>query len=116
MMIEMMKKNKRSYFKLVEDRKHKARVRNLLKYIPKQTKLIKFLIDNKADEGFIEGLKLSSTHTRKRVFNYECRVDTINLGFVWSATEEGYDYWYMLNYKFIEEYRGDNEQPRTNLC
>lgn len=108
-MIEMMKKNKRSYFKLVEYRKHKVRVRKLLKYIPKQTKLIKFLIDNNADEGFIKGLNTSSRSNRNRVFNIEYTYDSICCSFTWSSTVEGSIYWNTLNNKFNKIIRGDDE-------
>ena len=109
MMIEMMKKNKRSYFKLVEYIKHKARVRKLLKYIPKQTKLIKFLIDNKADVGFIKALNKYSKGYRERVYMLEDTYDTICGSFNWDSTVEGHSYWDTLNDEFNKIMRGDNE-------
>ena len=109
MMIEMMKKNKRSYFKLVEYIKHKARVRKLLKYIPKQTKLIKFLIDNNADEGFIKALNNASKHSRERVYRYDDKYDSLCYSFSWSSTVEGHSYWDTLNDEFNKIMRGDNE-------
>ena len=116
MMIEMKKKNKRSCFKVVEDRKHKARVRNILKYMPNQPKLIQFLIDNKADEGFIKALNKAGKYTRVRVYSLVDIYDSICHSFSWSSTVEGSDYWSKLNDEFNKIIRGDNEQPRTNLC
>ena len=109
MMIEMMKKNKRSYFKLVEYIKHKARVRKLLNYIPKQTKLIKFLIDNNADEGFIKALNIASKYSRERAYRYEDIYDSLCSSFTWRSTVEGPSYWDTLNDKFNKIMRGDNE-------
>ena len=109
MMIEMMKKNKRSYFKLVEYIKHKVRVRKLLKYIPKQTKLIKFWIDNKADVGFIKALNKSSKNTRERAHRLEDNYDSLCSSFTWSSTVEGHSYWDTLNDEFNKIMRGDNE-------
>ena len=69
--MKMKKKNKRSYFRKVENRKDKNRRNNLLKYIPKQPKLIQFLIDNEADEGFIKALNRASKYSRERVYRLE---------------------------------------------
>lgn len=112
----MKKKNKRSYFRKVENRKDRNRRNNLLKYIPKQPKLIQFLIDNEADEGFIEGLKSTSKYHRKRIGTITDRYDILCSSFTWSSTVEGSYYWAKLNDEFNKIIRGDNEQPRTNLC
>ena len=112
----MKKKNKRSYFKLAEDKKYKIRRRKLCGYIPNQPKLIKFLIDNKADEGFIKALNRASKYCRERVYRLEDIYDSICHSFKWSSTKEGSVYWSQLNEGFNEIMRGDNEQPRTNLC
>ena len=108
MMIEMKKKNKRSYFKVVEDRKHKARVSNLLKYIPNQPKLIQFLIDNEADEGFIKGLQNTTATSRRNTLNREDKRSSICSSFTWRDTKEGHSYWDELNDKFNEWFK-DNQ-------
>lgn len=116
MMIEMMKKNKRSYFKLEEDRKYRIRRRKLCTYIPKQPKLIKFLIDNEADVSFIKALNKDGKYTIERIYRLEDIYDSLCYSFPWSSTVEGYKYWSKLNDEFNKIIRGDNEQPRTNLC
>lgn len=107
MMIEMKKKNKRSYFKVVEDRKHKARVINILKYIPNQPKLLQFLIDNKADEGFIKALNIAGKYSRERVYRLEDIYDSIFQSFNWGSTVEGHNYWSKLNDEFNKIIKGN---------
>lgn len=93
----MKNKNKRSYFRKVENRKDKNRRNNLLKYIPKQPKLIQFLIDNEADEGFIKGLQNTTATSRRNTLNREDKHSSICSSFTWRGTKEGHDYWSELN-------------------
>ena len=103
--MKMKKKNKRSYFRKVENRKYKNRRNKLLKYIPKQPKLIQFLIDNEADEGFIKGLQLTTSFSRRRAFIREDIHDSICSSFTWASTKEGHYYWSNLQDRFMEWYR-----------
>ena len=104
----MRKKNKRSYFRKVKNRKDKNRRNNLLKYIPKQPKLIQFLIDNEADEGFIKGLQNTTTVSRRITLNKEDKRSSICDSFTWRGTKEGHSYWDELNDKFNEWFK-DNK-------
>lgn len=97
----MKKKNKRSYFRKVENK----RVTNLFKYIPKQPKLIQFLIDNEADEKYIKGLQTTSSYSRSKTFIREDIHDSISDSFTWSCTKEGHDYWSNLQDRFIDWFR-----------
>lgn len=106
--MKMKKKSKRSYFRKVENRKDKNRRNNLLKYIPKQPKLIQFLIDNEADEGFIKGLQNTTAISRRNTFNREDKPYSICNSFTWRCTKEGNSYWDELNDKFNEWFK-DNQ-------
>ena len=75
--MKMKKKNKRSYFRRTENRKEIVIRNNLLKYIPKQPKLVKFLIDNETDVNFIKGLQTASNITRKQALIREDKYDSI---------------------------------------
>lgn len=96
----MKKKNKRSYFRKVENRKENKRETNLLKHIPKQPKLIQFLIDNEADEGFIKGVQTTSPISRRSTLSREDEYSSICSSFTWASTKEGYAYWGELDAKF----------------
>lgn len=96
----MKKKNKRSYFRKVENRKDKNIRNNLLKYIPKQPKLIQFLIDNEAYEGFIKALNSNSKYSRERIYSLEDIYDSICYSFTWNSTVEGHNHWSKLNDEF----------------
>lgn len=104
----MKKKNKRSYFRITENRKDIIRRRKLLKYIPKQTKLIQFLIDNEADEGFIKGLQTTTALSRRLSFSSEDEYNSICGSFTWFRTKEGYNYWRDLTHKYNEWFK-DNQ-------
>lgn len=95
----MKEKNKRSYFRKVEN-KYNDKRNELLKYIPKQTKLIKFLMDNEADKGFIKGMDTTDVFTKKRMFNSDDTYDSICYSFTWSNRKEGATYWMELNDEF----------------
>lgn len=82
------------------DIKETVRRNNLLKYIPKQPKLIQFLIDNKADEKFIISLQNASSYTRKQAFIREDNYDAIGSSFTWCVTKEGHSYWNKLSNDF----------------
>lgn len=98
-------KNKRSYFRRTVNRKEVIRRTNLLKYIPKQPKLIQFLIDNEADKNYIKGLQLATALSRRLTFSRVDMDDSICSSFIWARTKEGHDYWSNLQDKFMDWYR-----------
>lgn len=102
------KKNKRSYFRKVGNRKDIIRRNTLLKYIPKQPKLIKFLLDNEADEKFIIALQNASSYTRKQALIREDKYDAICSSFTWRETKEGHSYWDVLSNNYNNKWCRDN--------
>lgn len=101
----MKKKNKRSYFRKAENNLNKRRKNNILKHIPKQPKLVQFLIDNEADEKFIKALARATNTTRKQATIREDKYDSICSSFTWYVTNEGHTYWCDLNDKFNKWFR-----------
>ena len=100
---------KRSYSRLKAEIKYNIRRRELLKYIPKQTKLVKFLMDKEADKGFVKGMDMADVFSKKRMFNSDDIYDAICYSFTWNNTKEGTNYWADLNTEFNKIIRGDNE-------